>query len=277
MRLLFACLMAGSALAAPPSEMERAQSAYLFGDYKKVIDTLLPVLYPTATVDPSVEIAARRLLGLSYLFERDEENAEKEFLALLRLDPDFTLDPLIDPPPFVEFFNRIRAAHKEDLAERQRRQEEAEKLRRLAEQKEAEERAKREEALHYVWVVEDDARSPWLALVPFGVGQFQNGQPAKGTALLITEAALGAASLSLALTVRLRYPDGTFPNGDVQERDTADALVSGQVITGALFFGVAIYGAIDALYYFGRAPRAPPKRVPRERFRLTPRGLEARF
>jgi len=258
--------------------METAQSAYLFGDYKKVIRTLVPVLYPTATVDPNVEIAARRLLGLSYLFERDEENAEQEFLALLRLDPDFTLDPLIDPPPFVEFFNRVRATHKEDLAERQRRQEEAEELRRQAEAQRAKEMAEREalrkEAERYVWVIPE--RNAWLALVPFGVGQFQNGHRAKGMTLLVGEAVLGAASLSLALTVRLRYPDGTFPNADAGERDIADTLVSAQIITGALFFGAVIYGVVDALAYYDRA-RVRPRKVPRESLRLTPVGLEFRF
>lgn len=282
MRSLYALLLAAHALAAQSPELEQARSAYQFGDYRKVIRVLVPVLYPqVALADRGEQIAARRLLGLAYLFERAEAAAEKEFLALLQIDPDFLLDPLLDPPPFVDFFNRLRAKYKEDLAQSERRQREEEEMRRLAEAERAEQAEKAEAARleykRFVWVVDAPRRSRWMALIPFGVGQFENGDETKGRLLLWGEAALAAASLSLALTVRLRYPDGTFPRASAEERDTADLLVSAQVITGALFFAAAIYGAVDALYYFDRMPPPRPRKVPRETLRLSPAGLEVVF
>ena len=280
MRTLLAVWLWAEALAAPTQDLEQARSAYQFGDYQKVIRLLVPLLYPQVSLtDPPGQAAARKLLGLSYLFERNESAAEREFLALLQLDPDFQLDPLLDPPPFVDFFNRVRAKYKEQLAEGERRRREEEEIRRLAEAKRAEEAARaaaeRLEEKLFVWVVDAPPRSRWLALVPFGVGQFQNGHDTKGQFLLWSEAVLAAASLSLALTVRLRYPEGTFPQGDADEQAMADRLVSAQVITGALFFAVAIYGAVDAQYYFVSSPRL--RKVPRESLRLSPVGFEVLF
>lgn len=275
-------LAAATALAAPDDDLEQARSAYQFGEYKKAIQILLPTLYPTPSLRTAADqIDARRLLGLAFLFERNESSAEREFFALLRLDPAFELDPLLDPPPFVDFFNRVRAKYQEVIrADEQRRREEDE-IRRLAEVKRAEEAAAREarrkDAETRVWVLDAPRRSRWLALVPMGVGQFQNGHNARGYAFLWSELALGAASVSLALTVRMRYPHGTFPNADAEERDTADTLVSAQVITGALFLAVAVYGAIDALYHFDEVPRPKPRKVPIDSLRLLPTGLELRF
>jgi hypothetical protein len=277
--LVFWPVLALPALAAANADLEQARTAYRFGDYKRTIQLLLPVLYPTPSL-PTVEdqVAARRLLGLAFLFERNEAAAEREFVALLRLAPNFQLDPLLDPPSFVDFFNRVRTKYEALLrAEEQRRREEAE-IRRLAEVQRAEEAAERErqrlDAERYVWVTDAPHRSRWLALVPLGVGQFQNGERAKGHVFLWSELVLGAASMSLALAVRLRYPEGTFESTQ-EERDTADALVSAQVITGALFLAVAAYGVADALYHYDPTPK--PRRVPRDSLRLGPAGLELRF
>jgi hypothetical protein len=272
-------LLGAHLFAAPAQDLAQARGAYQFGDYKKVIQLLVPALYPMVSFESTVDqIQARRLLSLAFLFERNVQAAEREFVALLALDPGFTLDPLIDPPQFVDFFNVVRAKHKEQLAAEERRRREEDEMRRWAEAKRADEEhraeARRQEALRYVWVT--DERSRWLTVVPFGVGQFQNGQRKKGFALLGAEAALGGASLSLALTVRLRYRDGTFPYQDAEERDRADALVSAQVITGALFFAAAIYGALDGLYYYDSVPLRPRK-VLRESIGLGPAGLQGWF
>ena len=275
-----AMVVAAPALAAPHDDLQQARSAYQFGDYKKAIEFLLPTLYPTPSLRTAADqIAARRLLGLAFLFERNESSAEREFLALLRLDPDFKLDPLLDPPPFVDFFNRVRTKYQEVILTEEQRRREEEEIRRLAEAKRAEQAAKleadRQNRERLVWVLDAPRRSRWLALVPLGVGQFQNDQHAKGHAFLWSELVLGTASVSLALAVRIRYPHGTFRG--VEERDTADTLVSAQVITGALFFAVAAYGAIDALYHFDSVRRPQPRKVPRDSLRLQPTGLELRF
>src|SRR5437868_5128785 len=45
----------------------------------------------------------------------------------------------------------------------------------------------------------------WLCLIPFGVGQFQNGDTGRGVAFLTTQFALGTTSLALWATLQLTY------------------------------------------------------------------------
>jgi hypothetical protein len=265
---MVACLLISSvaAGAAAATSLERARNAYLYGDYQLVVNTLRPLLYPTPqleTVEQVVE--ARRLLGLSYLFLKDEASAELEFVALLTLRPDASLDPLSDPPPFVEFFERIKARIREQLEEIRRKQQstlhkreaEQEALRR----DNVELRKRLQESESTAYLVSSSEKSRLVAVMPFGAGQFQNGDTRKGIAFLVSQLALGTASVSCAIAIRLKWPDGSYLP---EERDLADTLVSAQVITGAAFFAAALWGIVDANVHFVSRRDAPPRRVPRD-------------
>lgn len=252
-------------------EYQRGRTAFLRGQYQRAISTLHPLLYPELRLESEEEvIRAHRMLGVSYLFENQPDQARVEFRKLLELSPDYRFDPLLDPPRVVDFFNEIVREQQSELSdiEIRLRKREAEMARRSAQ------------------VIERriERRSFALAFVPFGVGQFQNQQPAKGwlflgiegvlattsVATLVTNFALfGARPYRACLDPIMPQADGQPGGCDPKRVDHTDENLSKnltriQVVTGALFFAAAIVGAVDAVRNFqaetvlGETPRPPP-------------------
>lgn len=232
----------------PDEDLVAASRAYERGDYGATITLLHPLLYPTITLPSQKKaIQARRLLGLSYLFEKDEAAAEKQFLSILAQRPGYQLDSLSDPAAALEFFQRVKRKNAE-LLEAIRKRQEAERLRReqedaLREDAESEKNPHRGEYLHR----EVTRRNFWINLAPLGAGQFQNGHRTKGVVLGSLQAALGALSLGTYLGLRLSYPDGQVP-GD--QWGKAQGLKYTQILSGAACLGLVAYGVIDALVYY---------------------------
>ena len=63
---------------------------------------------------------------------------------------------------------------------------------------------------------------------------------------MIGEALTGAASAGTWLTVRLRYPDNTFP---AREYQAAQALTGTYLGTGSAFWVLVLAGLVDALWH----------------------------
>ena len=232
----------------PDEDLVAAGKAYEEGDYRGTITLLYPLLYPTTTLSTQKKaIKARRLLGLSYLFEKDEVQAEKQFLAILAQRQGYQLDSLVDPAAAVAFFQYVKRKNAE-LLEAIRKREEQERLRRqqkaaLREDAESEENPHRGEYLHR----EVTRRNLWVNLAPLGAGQFQNGHRVKGFTLLALQAGLGALSLGTYLGARLGFPDSPVHGDDWA---TVQGLKYTQIISGAACLGLVAYGIIDALVYY---------------------------
>lgn len=87
--------------------------------------------------------------------------------------------------------------------------------------------------------------NPFVALLPFGVGQFVAKRPVPGALLLATEVAMIATNLACFFVARAdRQPDGTYNNSG---RVLALAVV-GNVALG-VFIVESIIGAIDGLLH----------------------------
>jgi hypothetical protein len=181
----------------PSEDLQRGKNAYDRGEFKRAVEIVRPLLYPELRLQSEHQIVqAHRILGVSYLFEKQQVEAAGEFRKLLQLSPDYRFDPLLDPPEVVDFFNSVRKDYSEELAhleakrkqlerERQRDKEECENLR--AGPAVIEKRVGR--------------NSFTVNFVPFGAGQFQNGQPGKGWAYAPSAP---AATTSATLSVRRR-------------------------------------------------------------------------
>jgi hypothetical protein len=252
----------------PTTEFERAKTAFARGEYKRALELLRPLVYPEVRLETEGEVVqAHRMLGVASLFENKQEDARREFRKLLELRPDYRFDPLLDPPRVVELFDVVVREEESELAvveaKRKRREQE------LAARKQREqERLRAAQAV----VVSYERRSYAVNFVPFGAGQFQNGHRTKGWLFLGTEAVLGGASLAAFLTnfalfgvapqrrclVPLNNDPGGLPQRcpddqiDRSDEQLSTNLTRTQVITGGLFFAVAIWGVVDALRYYER-------------------------
>lgn len=265
--LLLACLSGSTALAAPavsPSvEFERGRTAFSRAEYQRAIEILRRLLYPESRLESEGEIVqAHRMLGVAYLFEGKPAEAKREFRKLLELRPDYRFDPLLDPPRVVDFFNGVLKEEEEEIAalEAKRMKREAELAARRA--REAE-RLRLERAA----VIRYQRNSYVVNFIPFGAGQFQNGQRRKGWVFAGVEAGLAAVSLSAfsanfamfgftprrrclkiqpidAGGLRQQCPDADIDRSD---ENLSTTLLRVQVVSGGLFFAVAVWGIIDAI------------------------------
>ena len=147
-------------------------------------------------------VELHKLAGLSAFNLGKGDSATRHFRALLRIEPDFSLDPFVVPPPAVIAFDDLKGRMATELelirqekrlrAERERT-EQAELERQRAED---EEQRRRLEALARDYTVQRvEKRSLLVNFVPFGAGQFQQGRMRMGIAFAAGESLLAAASI----------------------------------------------------------------------------------
>jgi tetratricopeptide (TPR) repeat protein len=276
--------------ATPRETFERGRTAFGRAEYKRAIEILNPLLYPEVLLDSEGEVVqAHRMLGVSYLFAGQAEEAKREFHKLLELRPDYRFDPLLDPQQVVDAFNTVVKDEEGEITaiESRRKQRDAEIAARL----------QREQRLHATTtVLRYERHSYLLNFVPFGAGQFQNDQRRKGWFFFGVEAGLAAISVGALATNFALYganpyrkclqsppTAGPCPPEDIDhtQEDHSRALLGVQLVSGGLFFATAIWGVIDAVRHYQRdvlLPEPSPSPSPTGvRVGLTPLGLSVSF
>lgn len=189
------------------AELARVVSQYEAGRYQECAASLEPLLAPgpRQLQSPSVLESARVVLAACLLGDGRGADAEAQLAQALRANPRMPRpDPLAYPQPVVDLWIRVRESLREEL---RAAEEERLKLADAAAQQqarvEAEQRARLlrlEQLASEEQVTQVNRR--WIAAIPFGVGQFQNGHATLGWTFFGVEVALGAVSLG-ALAVHL--------------------------------------------------------------------------
>lgn len=216
----------------PTEDLRRARAIYDRGDYDEVVRILYPLLYPQSRgLNPSELKDAHRYLGISNFYLERRGQAKQEFVALLYLDPDYELDPVIESADVYAFFERLKA----DLLDQ---------LEAIRKQKQIDEQKKQRPAKEIIIVREIQKRSPLANFVPMGVPQFDNGQRAKGIFFLVAQTVLGGTSVAMFSLQILRY--GLPPRIEPTETEAYRSLQVLQLGTGGLFFLTYGWGIIDA-------------------------------
>jgi len=218
------CVCTWKVALAESEGFQKAYAMYAYGDFKEAAKQFHSLLYPLVLKDKDEILKAYQYLGICYYILDQKLAAENEFRAILRTEPHYSLDPLFTPPQIVDFFNGLK---REIGMEVQRRR-----------------------ALFY------------LNFVPFGVGQFQNGQKAKGYVLLGVE---GTALLTNLVTYYARKTMETSP--DVYSKEdikSANRLQDAQLIAFWVFVGTGVYGIVDAVWN-------SPTEAERDGISITPR------
>jgi hypothetical protein len=254
-RILIAAVvcLANVAAAAPSQRLARARAEFERGEFRSVVESLEPELYPmTLIVDRDELIEARYLLGVAHFYLRDNDKARREFQALLFLDPDRSLDPATESPEVYAFFEGVKGELRQQLEELRRQKQKEEEERRLPSREVLIERTIREPG------------SPIGHFVPLGYGQFRNGQTGKGVLFLTSQALTGGASIALFTYQAVTY--GIPSTYSVPaDRDRIRNLQIIQVGTGAAFLALYGWSVIDS--FVNERPRVEEKRTERP---LTP-------
>jgi hypothetical protein len=264
-------------LAASPQspDLKRARDRFEFGSFAEAAGTIRAWLaeHPDASGDDAIE--AYRMLGISELKLGDAPQARAAFVSLLSLDPDYALDPFLVEPKVVEFFEQVKKEHEPALAPLREQHRALEEQKRLAEEAKkrllAEEQARSGPPTKVIRIQERHYFFNWL---PLGAGQFQNGQPAKGTAIAAAEVAFGAVNLGAILfhnqiaqdPSRRCSPSATSGCSRPPYRDSDRTLLSRvdtvKYISAGLFWAVYAYGVIDAHLHY--VPRVETELSPKE-------------
>ena len=243
------------------ADYQFALSAYSEGDYGEARDrfeALLPSLR-----DPTLVTQSRQYLAASFVHLNRPDDAREQFLALLREDGDFALPRHDFSTAVYQVFQAAQRAHREELARRERdEQAERERLRRMRLERmlrERERMARLEQLASEMLVEQRNSRA--LALLPFGVGQFRNGNRGLGMGFAISESFLFVGSL---MTWGWhRYLRGLEPEdrGSFNTRERS-VRITNQVVTGVLA-GIALAGILEAQIRFKAVIRETrPRELP---------------
>lgn len=226
-----------------------AQNEYVNGDYPRAARDLVALLArgDSAAVR-TVRPVARKYLAASYFALRREADAHQVIVDLLEEDPTARLDPVQFEAAFVRLYDNVvqqmRPTLDRILSERS-----------LAQRQTEVERANRQRLI--TQFLDTEARVQlvprWQMFVPFGVGQFANGQSSTGAIFLSLESIFIAGSVAAAI-VDQTLASPIRPAGQWDPTDTVDserAALAGTMrvlnwTSLALFTATAIVGIIHA-------------------------------
>jgi len=195
-----ALVLGGSspALADAQGDLEKAHSAYVAHKYDDA-ETRLRALLDAKTgllKDPDSVADARMYLGAVLVAEARKDDAARVFEELLLEKPDYEPDPLRVSLESIDGFVDTRSRLRQKLAAIQ-----AERVRKVQDERAKIEAERQKAALHLAMLeklaseeIVTEKNERWRALLPLGIGQYQNGQDALGTVFLSGELALALGS-----------------------------------------------------------------------------------
>ena len=196
--LLAACLAAEPARADDATELERGKSSYDAGRYAEGVERFREILNaasPNALRDPNAIERARAYLAACLIALGRAEEADVEIERIIRNNPTFSPDPVAFPGKVVDRFIEIKSRLKSEIEAAFRARAAAEAATKAkAERQQRDYIEQLQQLARYETVVVRNSR--WIAMVPFGAGQFQNGQEALGYTFLVAQSALAVTSIA---------------------------------------------------------------------------------
>ena len=237
-------------------ELEKALSAYIAHRYVDAEDRLRMLLDPKAgaLTNPYDLADARMYLGAVLVAQGKKGAADIVFETLLLAKPDYQPDPLRVALEAIDVFIDTRSRLRDRLGTLQaemvkQENDQRSKSEALHQQLLARQSVLEKLASEDLVIVQQNSR--WVAMLPFGAGQFQNGQEGLGWVFLGGEALLTVGSgvsgvLSLYATAQtndaIQRNDGTATA--YNRRAQAESL-AGDLFAGA-FFATAVIGILHA-------------------------------
>lgn len=268
-----ACGGPSTAFAAEEQELEAARTRIGSGAYEEAEPRLQRLLDAKAEacpatvdltpngcrlVDPENIQQARGYLAIALVANGKKEEAKGPIDDMLRHDPAFVPSLTLYPPDVVDLFTVERGRLADELAKIAADKAAAEATLR------AKEKARKEALEKYIAALEGQAseetvvehRSRFIAAIPFGVGQYQNGNAGLGAMFTIAEA-IGAGTMLVTVFVvqdlnrqAIEFQNHNLDSDtglDLDALNTKIDVLQGVNIGGAVVFGIfAIAGIIEA-------------------------------
>lgn len=268
-------------------EFEAARAAYDKQDYARAAELFEELVggdVPRLT-NRSLVIESQKYLGASYLFLKKHDLASQHFEQLLRMEPEYVLDPLAFPEEAQRVFAQVKTRlEAERRAADEARRREDERLRRQLAEREQKERERWDRLFRLAEKERvNEVRSRWVAMVPFGVGQFQNGHDGLGLVLAVSEVSLLTISIvSYILHDNLRGQDPS-PGKTDDARLAEQAFRYTNQISISLFGVLAATGVLDAQVRFqgtrsyDRKRPLPPDMYGGPELSVSPTGAQLRL
>ena len=257
---LFAIVLGLWPLAARANDFDQFQNARVAYDslnYELAADLFRGLLANASATDTRpLVLESRKYLGAALLFLGRSADAEQQFELLLQAEPGYVLDPLTFPEEVNRRFDAVRKRLEHARTEAARIKAEA-RVQAEQEQREAQAEASEEQKEKTKRLIElasvervEVQRSRWIAMMPFGIGQFQNQHESLGLVLAVSEGILlGAAVTSYFLHESLRDEDPRDEVLDDARLAEAGFRYSNRISLG-LFAAVAVAGIVDAQIRF---------------------------
>jgi len=253
--------------------MNRARVTFEYGDYPQASKLLAALVEAGRFESASLRAEAYRLLGLSLFYQGRKGEAYSAFLEYLYLDPDGQLDPFFVPPAAVSFFDQVKKEAEPKLApiraqkraEQEARQKSATEEAERRRQRELEEERRRLQQLTPPVERRVVQHEFWVSMMPFGIGQLQNGDRTLGMVLATAQVIAGASSAGSALLIEeLRDTStGRFSSngpGSTPYR-TAERLNVVKWVGAGIFYALWAAGAIHAAIRFQPEEQLPDRLI----------------
>jgi hypothetical protein len=231
-------------------DYQHARDAYAAHDWARAVQAFEALVgsEPPSLHTPLLIEESRKYLAAAYVFAGRTDAARTQFERLLTADPEYELDASQFPEEVVQLFTSVRETMQHQAAEAADREA-------LTTQLEQE----RERARRLLEIAESDVEasvetSRWLALVPFGAGQFQNGDDGLGWLFFATEAlfGLGAFGTLVAHQAIASSFNPSDPSNGIRSESRGrvnDALLATEITNwtcAGLFAIFAIVGVLQA-------------------------------
>jgi hypothetical protein len=255
----------------------RATGLYDTGQYAACVDALELLLDPdeprrlrsVTKVESARVYRAACLIGVGRTTE-----AEQVFRDAILENPQMKPpDGLIFPEAVVDVFLRVRESMLDEIRRAEVKRMQDAEARAQREQRLREDERQRVEQLVAIAEKETviERRSRAVASIPFGVGQFQNGNKGLGWLFFATEMAASGVlvgSLYMQLYYHSKFEDPAFTTRDLRAR--ADTAYLVQTVSFYGLLGIGLVGIAEAHLSFVPEVRFERKRVLPEHLKLLP-------
>jgi hypothetical protein len=249
------------------AELARVVSLYEAGKYGECASALKHLLSaesPHPFHDLGVVESARIYQAACLIGSGQNQLADEPLRSAIRQNPQMKPpDSLVFPPQVIDRFLRVRETMFDVI--RKAEDERVKRAQEAAAQQEARAKRERVRVAGLERLAQEETvitpRTRWFALVPFGVGQFQNQNKPLGYVFLSSEILLAASTLtalgvSTHLVLSRSQADRADPSNDARINDWNTALD----YSAYAWLGVSLIGILEAQLSFVPEQRQLRKR-----------------